>query len=415
MKIKTAFTVVFSILTMFSTAQQTVVGKLSGNRVPELKITYDEGSNSLNSGLISMFYTGGTIDNNLKDYNLQRLKKNNIYGRNIDISLIYKKENGRIFGFDHTGWQAGVEWHNLMSVKFGEDLYKLIFYGNKIFAGTTADLSPTAFRYLNYYQLKAGLNRISVNGHSKYGFNIAFNLGNNQGAADFTNSGFYTSPAGDSLTLSGNMSYKYQSLNTVSFGKINGYGTAIDFFYTYDNPSVFKIEAQINNLGIIWWNDESFEFTQSEPIVWEGLEVDNLLQMPDPLMEKSGTDSLKEYIGNNSQQKSFTTYTPAGIKLKMSKMLLPGKIRGVMAADYRLFVFYRPRIVLQADFLINDKISLSPNLSYGGWHGFNAGFEFEYKFNEYSRLQIGTKYLSGMILQNYFSGFGGFLNFTFQI
>jgi len=378
-----------------------------------LNLNYEAGSNGLNNSLLFKFGLGGNIDNALKEANQSRLKAKNIFGQSTDFAIYYKQENRKILGMNKMGFQGAIEWHNLVEVGFGPELFDLIFYGNSKTAGSPVDLSATHFQSLNYYQIKGGLNKISRK--SKYGFNLNLNLGNNYVIADFDDTHFYTSSPGDSIALEGNIGYKYQSLNAISPFNINGIGMGIDFFYTYDNPKLFKVKAKIENLGFISWDNNSQEYQQTQPIIWEGLEVSNLLEMPNPIMEKSATDSLKEYISLHSETKKYRSYTPVNLEVKFSREIVENKIEAVLLMKYRLFSNYRPMILLQSNFMLNEQITLSPNLSFGGYSNFNIGFEFQYKLNNISELHLASRYLSGYILQNNFSGFGGFITFTYQI
>jgi len=393
--------------------KQVTIGSKPYDQFYGLNFFYDGGSNVLNNKMLFKFGLGGNIDNTLKKTNQDRLKSKNIFGQSADLALYYRQENREILGFKEMGFQVAMEWHNRLEAKFGQELYNLVFYGNVKTAGSPVDLSMTHFTSLEYYQIKGGLNKIS--GHSKMGFNFNFNLGNNFSDANFPNTHFYTSSSGDSIALEGDISYKYQSLNGVKSGDVNGYGMGLDLFYTYDNPRLFKIEAKMENLGYIAWNKQSQEFQKTKPIIWEGLEVPNLLHMPNPLIEKSASDSLKEYISLFSQKGKYCSYTPVTFEVKFLKTLVKDKIEGVAIVKYQLFSNYRPMILLQSNILLNNQVSLSPNISFGGYSNFNIGFEFMYKLNNISELHIGSRYLSGFVLQNNFSGFGGFITFTYQI
>jgi len=377
-----------------------------------LNFDYDGGSNHLNNKMLFKFGLGGFIDNSLKQTNKDRLKTKNIIGQSSDLSIYYRQENRQIWGIKKVDFYIALEWHNLLEAEYNPELYNLIFYGNKDNAGSSVDLSSIHIQSLNYYQIKGGLNKIF--GNSKIGFNLSFNLGNDYSAASFNNAQFYTSDTGDSLALEGDINYNYQSLNGLTPVAIKGYGAGLDILYVYDNPRLFKLEAKIENFGFILWKD-NMEFQRNKPIIWEGLEVENLLQMPDHLMQKSPTDSLKSFVSSQSKSVEYRSYTPINVEVKFKKMLVKDKIEAMAVVRYKHFSNYRPMVLLQSNFLLNKQISLSPNVSFGGYTGFNIGFEFEYKLNNISKLQIGTKYLSGYILQNSFSGFGGFITFTYQI
>ncbi|OIP01592.1 MAG: hypothetical protein AUJ98_04060 [Bacteroidetes bacterium CG2_30_33_31] len=403
---------------MASVAQEIgkiVIGGKSYNQFYQLNFNIYAASNSISNKMIFNILSGGKIDKSLISANQGRLKSSNIFGYSTDFAISYKQENRDFNGLKGIGFQSSFEWHNLMELNFGKDLFNLFFIGNSSYAGKTVDLSSANYYNLNYYQIKAGLNKISKNKFSKYGFNVDLNLGNNFDKADFRNSSLFTSAIGDSISFDGNLGYKYLDTSKISISSINGYGVGIDVFYAYENPQLFKITAKISNFGFISWTKKSHEFIQKEPIIWQGIEVTNIFKMPDPLMNVTAIDTFNEYLSSRSFNTKFHTFTPCKMEFEVSKFVVKDKFELQATFQYQLFSSFRSLFILQSNFFIKNIYQISPNISYGGYSAFNVGIDLKYNIKNYGIIYFGTKYLSGYILQNNFSGFGGFITFTFQL
>lgn len=375
----------------------------------------DIGSSAVINSFLFKFGFGGFIDNSLKSNVISRLDDVNIFGKMMDYSFYYRQENNKLLGFKGVGFQAAFVIHNQLETTFSSDLFHLIFEGNKSYTGRTADFSGTALRSLNYYQFKGGFNRLSANKMHYWQFNLALNLGNNFNLMQVENGGFFTSTMGDSINFSSDFSYKYLGKNTNTPFDIYGFGTGLDFYYRFLNEGKYRIIAQVEQFGFIHWGKKYRELVNPQSLNWKGLEVDNILAMTDQLFIINLNDSLDNFLKNNSITGSYSIFTPAVFSISFGKYFLSEKYELMLTVKKRFWSNYKTLILLQGNININDKMVLSPSISYGGYSKFNIGFGMQYQWKDGLKLNIGTQYLTGLVLINTFSGIGGFIQLSQQI
>lgn len=376
---------------------------------------FDGGGSALKNAFLSKFLFGGYIDNELKNNILDKHSHLNFLGKETGINIFYRQENREMFGMNQMGFQVEMQWKNYLELDYTKDLFQLIFFGNTDFLNKSAILSETKFSSLNYYQIKAGLNRYSSNKRHYFLFNLALNLGNDINLAIAKDAYFYSSENGDSIALEGNLNYNYIKSTATGPHNIFGFGAGMDLIYKYKIEDDFRLEAEVKNLGFIRWNKKHGVFDYNKPIIWEGIEIENILQLPNPILNTTAFDSVNNFINSNSYNEKFISYTPVDISIRSAKYFLDEKFELEAGIKYRFFSNFKTQFDLQANFKVGDNYILSPSVSYGGYTKFNIGFGATLKTEKGLQIKLETKYLSGLIFQQGMSGIGGFINFTQQI
>lgn len=365
---------------------------------------------ALNNDFIYKLANGGFIDNSIKDKNLNRLRTENLFGQAYNSGIYYSQENRKIGNLDHLGFQLGIQWHYRQELVFSQDLFELLFYGNYDFINQKADVS-TAYSSLNYTSLKMGLNKTFLNNKLKIAANLNLNFGHSMRDFNIENGQFYTSINSDSLVLSG----AKQMYNAPDFSLGSNFGFGLDFWAEYQHDDFLNIKLKLENFGKIKWKKDSRKSQFNEDIIWNGLEVDNLLNLPSPLMKSSASDSLNNFLQSNSRYTIFQTNTPALLSLSADYQIIKS-ILWVSADIQHLFYSHaKTAYALQALFILNDQIQLGPKFHYGGYSGFNYGFNLKYEYNTQSSLSIGSQYIGSLISKKAMSGIGGFITFTYKI
>jgi hypothetical protein len=366
----------------------------------------------------AMFYSygfGGFIDEEMKEKAAKRLSHLNLLGQNTQALFRYQQQGRTILGMENAGWQMELAWKNYMEFEFTEDVFNLVFYGNKDYAGKTADLSNSELRTLNYYQIKGGMNFFSRLEKHYFAFNLALNLGNKFQEGRMNNSHFFTSLTGDSLSLDGNTNYRFIQSQADNPFDIFGFGAGLDLYYKYSRENKYNIEASIEGLGFIRWNKQQAHLDYSNPIIWEGVEVENILNLPNPLVNTSAGDSISNFIDANASSGNYLSYTPADLKLSAAYQLIKDAVELGLDLRYRFFSVFKPEYTLKVKLDYLENLSFIPNMSYGGYTRFNMGLGMVYRPTTSSTLEFHTRYLSGIFNQQSSSGIGGFISFTHQI
>jgi hypothetical protein len=369
-----------------------------------------QSSSSLNNAMLN---ASGFIDNNLKDENYERLGDLNRGGTSSDAKIFYRRRYAEIRGIKNLGFYFALEHHYLDENMFTKDLYRLTFYGNKEYAGKCADLTNTARHYLNYYQLKAGLERISGNSRHRYGANLAFNMGNRLNTFRFYEpSGLFTNSTGTELILKSDAEYNESDTARTDWYQLNGFGAGLDIFYEFRKEGKFKILFSIENLGFIRWNNQYMHFAEKEHYSYSGFDVNNVFEISESI-SPSG-DTLMNYIYTHGERAAASIGTPADIKLRYTQLLLSGKVEMNLLAHYRAFSYMMPLLQWDATYALGEALKAGPVLSYGGYTGFNAGLKLDLRLLRKLYIRLESRYITGFA-QHSFSGIGGFINFTYKI
>jgi len=333
-------------------------------------------------------------------------------GTFANAKLFYKRNQGNLWGVKRLSYYFALEWKSLNEYQFTKDLYQLAFYGNKPFEGKAADLTHSGMMRVDYFQIKAGLHRNSENEHHAFGINLAFNLGTKlSGFRFYEPSYLFTNPQGTGLIFQSNVDYYESDTAKTEWYNVSGLGAAFDLNYKYIEQGHYNFMVSIENIGFIKWNDNSLRMTENKKHIFEGVEVDNIFKMPNPLIESE--DTLSDYIYDNTVKGSNYLITPIDVKMRFEQYFYHQKIKMGFLTHLRLLSYMLPVFQLDATYKINSSIDLGPVLSYGGYTRFNAGLKLQINFNNY-QIKLESRYLTGFA-QHSFSGMGGFINFTYKI
>jgi len=373
---------------------------------------FDMGS-FLKNDIILNFYNGGFIDDAQKQDNIDRLNSsNNPFGTSLITKFQYRQLPETMFSKHNIGFSFGIQQNHYQEIRFTQDAFNLVFNGNKMFIGKSADLSKMKIVNLNYYQIKAGLFCQNRERYLEYGFQFSFNLGNQYQDFTSTTAQLYTDSLGKRIQLSGDLQNLKTSYIGKNYGRIQGLGAGLDLYFQKYKKQDYFFRIELNNLGFINWNKESLNYNKTENIDFTGIEVANIFQMPSPLISTTASDTLNEYLLANSTKGGFMSYTPADIKIFV-QYFLNEKLSASAIFDYRAFSVYKPFYQLGFQYHFSDKIFFGPNINYGGYTKFNVGFDFQMEINHNFVLKLQSRYLSGFIV-NQFSGVGAFLGINYK-
>jgi len=105
-------------------------------------------TNGFNKNFIQAVNQSNYLSDNLKSSN--PIKEHNYiqYHLNEEISLY--RMNDSLFGMEKMGYHFGISYQQLFTSAFNKDLYNLIAFGNKNYAGKEAHLSQSLFQYFDY-------------------------------------------------------------------------------------------------------------------------------------------------------------------------------------------------------------------------------------------------------------------------
>ncbi|MBN2745390.1 MAG: hypothetical protein JXR34_01575 [Bacteroidales bacterium] len=408
---------IFSVFALNAQSQEKVTKATpkSYDQFFEMDASYEIGGGRVNNAMLNRFLFGGFIDEDIKTTNFNRLNQLNIAGQSGDFRWTYRQENRKLFHRESLGFQVNLEWHNIAQIRFTSDLFKTVFYGNSSSVDLEAQLSKSGFFYLNYYGISGGLNRYSNNKKHFYLANIQLNIGNNYQELNLKDATLFTSQNGDKLAFNGQINYAYLESSAYNFGQFHGFGLGLDFLYRYKSKANSVFEFRLDDFGFIRWPKKIKLLHYTDPIIWEGMEVANILQMPDSVFSTSLSDTVNDFLNQNTTSSPTTNFTNFSLHLGYKHNLIPDKLdvegiikywfTGYMYGEHRLNLYYS----------VNSRLTIIPSVGYGRYSRFNFGIGLKLQQKNGTSIVLGTNYLSGIIVQQKFAGFGGFINFTRQI
>ena len=172
----------------------------------------------------------------------------------------------------------------------------------------------------------------------------------------------------------------------------------------YLNPKL-NVEMGVQNLGVLHYSNEALFKQIDTNFIFEGFSFDQILNLNETIAHISNT-SATDNIQNNPFK--LTPYSVWGIANYT-----------VDTYTYSLSFFYRhgsqfiPRINIMVSKQIKSKLSLSTNISYGGFTRFQWGAKLLYNYKNHS---FGINCMNVMsFLPSWSKSFGVGLNFNTKL
>ena len=212
-------------------------------------------SNSLNRSFIQKMVFGGHIDNDLKQSVSDRFEGNNYYrgSMNPSASFTLFPDSGKY------GFTFSYQYTNYTDLRFPDDLFNLVFYGNTNMEDRLAILSKSDLNYQTFHSLSFGLVDKKSGSFLSMGIYDGFDyrryklgatafvteyesVGNNEFAEKIKLGTF------DSEFVESSRSYK-------PFG--NGVGIGLSGAYIFESAAghTFRVSAQ--DVGVMYWKNLS--------------------------------------------------------------------------------------------------------------------------------------------------------------
>ncbi|MFH2142968.1 MAG: DUF5723 family protein [Bacteroidota bacterium] len=371
-------------------------------------------SNSVNNSLLYALFGNQYIDDAVKNRN--HLKPVNLAGNEDNLNFYFCHIPDSLFRTSNIGYRIGFTNHNHRDMKFSDDLFNLVFYGNKQFAGDTADMSDFQINFMTYQELQFGIFKKHTieSGSLVYYVGFSFLKGQDYNSVRFRNANLFTAETGEYIDL--NVSASYQFIDTVksSFGDFNGLGTALNFYLDYeDTDNLYNINLSINNVGFIRWKNNAHTINLDTAIHFDGIEIQNIFEYDDSSYFGIDPDSIVTDFFQRTDTASFTKVLPERIHLSITKKMLDQRLLTTLGLGYYYGTNMKlPLFYAQGEYLINDNFSVSILTGYGEYSGFHLGGGLKLKCykekiyaNMFSNNVLGFILLNNAFSQNIYAGF----------
>ncbi len=364
-------------------------------------------SNSITNEFVKAYaYNYSYIDNNLKQEQEDRFKNSNSIGYDIRSGLYgqYKSKNIR--------YEAGISYRDFASVQFSPAMFNLVFYGNSMYAGQTADLDPFKLYNTNYQTFYLGA-RTTVG--SKKNMEIAGRLGFVRGGRlqkiNSKNLSLYTDPNGSYLTLNGkfDVAFTEDSLYA-TIPPMNGAGLTSDLFYSIKGKKG-TFTAELLDLGFVKWKDVA-TYSGDSSYTYSGINADDILGNGGIKLDPVNLTTFLDNLGLKKVVKDVTYLLPATLNLSYyrnlsSKITVSGSVR-------QQFVYgYKPRVSAKLAYYIKKDFVVIPTIAYGGFGRADIELGIAKTFAERLIVSANLMWFEYLVLPNSTSGNGMSVAFSY--
>src|SRR5687767_5962409 len=138
LRLKKAAVLLFVFSNIFSYSQYNTnfLNYTNTGRAVSVNLDFEAGSNGLNGSLANRLVWGGHISNQVKEESSRLLRDRNNFGVGLNYNISAFLKGGPKHDF-----LIGVKNQEVLNATYSRDFFNLMFYGNKMYQGKTADLS----------------------------------------------------------------------------------------------------------------------------------------------------------------------------------------------------------------------------------------------------------------------------------
>ena len=368
-------------------------------------------SNKLTNKFAGSFYKGEFLDYSMKTDALNGLNTTyNVLGylfnTDLYVNIPGKKNN--------INYYAGFENHNLMELRFNRNFFQLFFFGNNDFTNQFLVLKNLSVNYLNFQQIKAGINKSWQKNNSKHVLTagIGFNNGQSLQQFELPYGTIYTQKDAEFINIQMELGMKRSDTLNSKFGAENGWGFSADLGYTYqDESNVFQ--CQLEDIGFIRWKKNSQSYDKDTIVYFDGIEINNLIDISGETISGSSADTILNAFAYAKNNAAFTETIPMKFFLSYKRYFFKRWLSLSVSFNHYFFSLYRPQIRFVPAVNIpvkNSVISISPSIEAGGYGRYNYGLGVSASINKKFYIALQTAYINSYLCPKKSAGLGGFIS-----
>lgn len=365
-------------------------------------------SNSLTNAFFKSYsYTKSYIDDDMKQQQVDRFKKSNTVGSDIKVGVYgqYKFNTIRV--------EAGLMYRDFNSAQFSSDAFKLLFYGNSMYAGQTASLDPMNMHNVNYQTVYMGIKKtVGKKQNIQLGARLGVVRGGRLQKIRSKNASLYTDSAGGYLTLNGKFDVAYTDDTVYArVPQMHGGGLTSDYFFSIKGKrSEFAVE--LLDVGFIRWNDIT-TFSGDGSYTYDGVQIDNLIGGGNGIqLDPVSFTTVLENMGVKKNVKDVSYMLPSTLHLSYYRHLSPNVT--VTGGVRQQFVRgYMPRIYGKLAYYLTKDFVLIPTLSYGGFGRADVEFGIAKTFSDHVVVSTNLMWFEYLVAPSKTSGHGMSVAFSY--
>lgn len=366
-------------------------------------------SSCLNSDFLSLYLRGRYIGEDVKVRSYDRLRARNRAGSELSWGITYAHQpDSGFMGRHQLGWHLHLSGTTLATAYFGDDVARLLLYGNAPWAGDTLRLDPARFRSLTWQELGGGLYQFRTFAGLRVRWMVSFNYMSPNQFFDghLANGRLYTAPDGSLIHYAGQLQFSLSDPQNAFYFNPRGGGFSVHLATGLRWKSS-SFDVEVRDLGRLYWNIGTGHYALDTSFHFGGVIVPHVLRL-DTTFLRLLEDSARQAFLRPLRKARTATMLPTLIGLRFTGYF-PGERVGLTAqVRYRFSLFQRPEVALGLYTHPHPSVALLFSGQYGGWGGWNGGLHLAAQLGHGWRLMLGTSLLDGMLAPAHSSGLGGY-------
>jgi hypothetical protein len=285
---------------------------------------------------------------------------------------------------------ASFALHEYAGARITPDLYDLVFFGNARFEARTAALAPAAYEQTRYNTLGIGL----VDQHSRSYLRLDLVQGASLTAVEVEWADLYTGVDGRVLRSAVLASYLNSDTAGNDRARNNGLGAALSGRWETRIRAAARpthLSVAVEDLGFVHWNDNSVRLDKDTVVSFEGLAVDNVLDLDAILI---GEDQLLDTLGLRYRTGARTRLLPFRAQVAY-RIEGRGGWHFALAAQYQHLPSYLPQVTASVGRNTGEYFSWGASVSLGGHGGFLVGAGGRYRLARRITVEASVPQLIG--------------------
>ena len=351
-------------------------------------------SDALNQNFALSLVTSGNLSN--QTIASSRLQENNYLSGDFNSCFFANIMD------NNTGFRIAASTRSFIDAGFSKDAYDLLFYGNNMFEGQTADLSNLQLHIISYWKLQLGLiKRVELPGGCFTGFlGLSLIDGMNNTNINFPLLTVTTGMGGEYIDINSKFTYKGSDSTQSKISDLNGIGAAADIFLAYEGKAPgITITFTASDIGFIHWRKHYIEANMDTSYQFDVLNI-NILNPGQVQSPGLSQDTLKKILYAHSHQTTATVLLPGIISFNISKRI--SKLFEVgLGSDYIIQTHAKiPMTYVNLKYHILKVLTLTGNVGYGYYNNANVGLGVNMNLFKYLYLRVGSNNLFGFLYAN---------------
>lgn len=358
-----------------------------------LDVTAMYDANSLRNDLVTALWRGGTISRELRQRSEGTTTKDNRAGYVLGSTLSYAWGDS-LFGNGRMRPRLSVGYHDVLGMRYADDLYHLSFFGNGNYENAWARLGPTAFEKVRYQSFGFGFEDTK----SRSYLMVHLVSGQDLTAARVDRADLFTATDGRYLRLELDGNYARSEDDGDPDWRSRGIGAAMSFRVNAPIPvgkRALAFSLGVEDLGAIAWNENSLRVPRDTTILYDGIRVEDVLDITGVLVDRN---SLQDTLGLGYEAGAFLRPLPTRLYVCFSYESAFA-MRYAAEADVRNLPGYLPHVVFSATHAYR-KNAFRAEISFGGFGGWRAGLGAQRLFGKCFTLELKLPNVMGMVSES---------------